>query len=151
MKGLKKRFKIIRRLMIQCLDKCQIAVMTVVTLLTTIFEFDVRKAVSESYHRDISECKNNLELFGYLNLYWNYLSFNPLNLLLNKPVLKKYGDVLRVLGKSCMHTIEMSRILKRIQCCCPSETSMWFQLILTMNLFSKHLILKRYIHISVTA
>ena len=91
--GLKKRFRIIRRSMIQCLDKCQIAVMTVVTLLTTVFVFDVRKAVSESYHKDISECRNNLELFGYLNLYWNYLSFKPLSLLLNKLALKKYGDV----------------------------------------------------------
>ena len=93
MTDLKKRFRLITRSMIQCLDKCQIAVMTVVTLLTTFFEFDVRKAVSESYHKDISECKNNFELFGYLNLYWNYLSFKPLNLLLNKLVLKKYGDV----------------------------------------------------------
>ena len=93
MTDLKKRFRLITRSMIQCLDKCQIAVMTVVTLLTTIFEFDVRKAVSESYHKDISECRNNLELFGYLNLYWNYLSFKPLSLLLNKLVLKKYGGV----------------------------------------------------------
>ena len=91
MTDLKKRFRAITRSMIQCLDKCQIAVMTVVTLLTTVFEFDVRKAVSESCHKDISECKNNLELFGYLNLYWNYLSFKPLSLLLNKLVLKKYG------------------------------------------------------------
>ena len=93
MTDVKKRFRVITRSMIQCLYKCQIAVMTVVTLLTSVFEFDVRKAVSESYHKDISECRNNLELFGYLNLYWNYLSFKPLSLLLNKLVLKKYGGV----------------------------------------------------------
>ena len=83
-KDLKKKFRLIRRSMIQCLNKCQIAVMTVVTLLTYVLDFKVREAVSESYHRDLSGCR---ELFGYLNLYWNYLSFKPLSLLLDEPAL----------------------------------------------------------------
>ena len=87
-KDLKKRFGLIRRSMIQCLDKCQIAVITVVTLLSSVLGFDVRETVSESYHRDLNKCRNNLELFGYLNLYWNYLSFKPLSLLLEEPALK---------------------------------------------------------------
>ena len=86
-KGLKKRFRLIRRSMIECLDKCQIAMMTVVTLLSSVFGFDVRSAIRKSYHKDLNECKNN-ELFGYLNLYWNYLSFKPLSVLLEEPALK---------------------------------------------------------------
>ena len=86
-KGLKKRFGLITQSMIQCLDKCQIAVMTVVTLLSSVLGFDVRSAIRKSYHKDVNECKNN-ELFGYLNFYWNYLSFKPLSLLLEEPALK---------------------------------------------------------------
>ena len=85
---LNKKFGLIRRSMIQCLDKCQIAVMTVVTLLSSVFGFDVRGKISENYHKNLSECKNNLEPFGYLNLYWNYLSFKSLSLLLKMRALK---------------------------------------------------------------
>ena len=100
LKGFRKRFRLLRKLMIQCLDKCQIAVMTVVTLLSTVLEFDVRSKVSDSYHKELSECNNNLELFGYLNLYWNYLSFKPLSLLLEKPILK--NDVFAIVREE-MH------------------------------------------------
>ena len=85
---LNKKFGLIRRSMIQCLDKCQIAVMTVVTFLSSVLGFDVRGKISENYHKNLSECKNNLELFGYLNLYWNYLSFKSLSLLLKMRALK---------------------------------------------------------------
>ena len=87
-KGLRKRFGFIRKSAIECLDRCQIAVMTVVTLLSSVLRFDVRKAIRDSHHKDVSECKNNSELFGYLNLYWNYLSFKPLSLLLDELALK---------------------------------------------------------------
>ena len=85
--GLKKRFSIIQQSMIEGLDKCQIAVMTVVTLLSSVFGFDVGSAIRKTYHKDVNECKNN-KLFGYLNLYWNYLSFKPLSLLIEEPAFK---------------------------------------------------------------
>ena len=100
--GLKKRFGLIRRSMIQCLDKCQIAVMTVVTLLSSVLGFDIRVKVNENYHRDLSGCRNNLELFGYLNLYWNYLSFKPLSLLLDEPALKN-DDLASVRKEMCAY------------------------------------------------
>ena len=86
-KCLKKKFGLIRQSMIECLDKCQIAVMTVVTLLSSVFGFDVGSAFRKTYHKDVNKCNNN-ELFGYLNLYWNYLSFKSLSLLLEEPAFK---------------------------------------------------------------
>ena len=103
--GLKKRFRIIRQSMIEGLDKCQIAVMTVVTLLSSVFGFDVRSEIRKSYHKDVNECKNN-ELFGYLSLYWNYLSFKSLSLLVEEPALKN-GAFASVRKEMCAYLEEI--------------------------------------------
>ena len=104
LKSFRIRFGQLRKLIIECLDKCQIAVVTVVTLLSSVLGFDVRSAVYETYHKDLSECKNNLELFGYLNLYWNYLSFRPLSLLIEEPALM--NDVFASVRKEMCAYIE---------------------------------------------
>ena len=46
MKGLRRRFTSIRKSTIECLEKCQVAAMTVLTLLSSIFGFDVQFWIS---------------------------------------------------------------------------------------------------------
>ena len=89
MKGLRQRFASIRKSMIICLEKCQVAAMTVLTLLSSIFGFDVRKAVLDKHHKDLGRVERKSELFGYLNLYWNYLAFKPFSVLIRKLALKQ--------------------------------------------------------------
>ena len=90
MKSLHEKFRSIQKSTIRCLEKCQVAIITVVSLMSTILGFDVRGAFQKKHHKDLHECKDHWELFGYLNLYWNYLSFNIFNELLQEPALKKY-------------------------------------------------------------
>ena len=89
MKGLCQRFASITKSTIVCLEKCQVAAMTVLTLLSSIFGFDVRKAVLDKHHKDLGELKSISELFGYLSLYWNYLEFKPFSALLEELALKE--------------------------------------------------------------
>ena len=88
MKGFHQRFRFIRKSTIVCLEKCQVAVMTAVTVLSSIFGFDVRKAVLDKHHKDLGEVESKSELFGYLNLYWNYLEYKPFSVLIRKLALK---------------------------------------------------------------
>ena len=90
-KGLRQRFASIRKSTIIFLEKCQVAAMTVVTVLSSLFHFDVRKAVLDEHHKDIGEVKSKSELFAYLNLYWNYLEYKPFSLLLEEPALMESG------------------------------------------------------------
>ena len=89
MKGLRQRFASIRKSMIVCLEKCQVVAMTVVTVLSSIFGFDVRKAVLDKHHKDLGKVERKSELFGYLNLYWNYLEYKPFSVLIRKLYLKQ--------------------------------------------------------------
>ena len=58
------------------------------SLVTTILGFNIREAVQGGHNKDLHECRDHWELFGYLNLYWNYLSFNLLKQLLDEHPLK---------------------------------------------------------------
>ena len=89
MKGLRRRFRLIRKSTIVCLEKCQVAAMTVVTVLSSIFGFDMRKAVLDKYQKDLGEVERKSELFGYLNIYCNYLDFKPFSHLIRKLALKQ--------------------------------------------------------------
>ena len=89
MKGLRRRFRLIRKSTIVCLEKCQIAAMTVLTLLSSIFGFNVRKAVLDKHQKHLGEVESKSELFAYLNLYWNYLAFKPFSVLIRKLALKQ--------------------------------------------------------------
>ena len=53
----------------------------------------MRKTFQEKNQKDLHQCKDQWELFGYLNFYWNYLSFNLLQQLLNEHALKDCSDV----------------------------------------------------------
>ena len=76
-KGFHQRFNSMKLATIQCLEKCCIAVVTVVFLLTSALGGN--KAFLEQKRKDLCESKNYWELFELLNLYWNYLSFGLLD------------------------------------------------------------------------
>ena len=67
------------------------------SLVTSIVGFDISKAFQE---KDLHQCKDHWELFGFLNFYWNYLSFNVLRQLLNEiePALENCSDVKKELA-----------------------------------------------------
>ena len=108
-KSLYEKFRSIRKSTIRSLEKCQVAIITVVSLMSTILGFDVRGAFQKKHQRDLPECKDHWELFGYLNLYWNYLSFNVFNELLQEPALKKHLYLTRGEIDTYMQDMEIFR------------------------------------------
>ena len=84
-----RRFNDIKESTIQCLKKCQMAVNVVVFLLTSICAMDEHEHFLEKKHKELHDCKNHWELFGMLNFYWNYLSYDLLDQLLEELTLKE--------------------------------------------------------------
>ena len=83
-KGFRKRFKSIKQSTIRCLEKCCIAVMTVAYMLTEIRAVEQHKVFLEKKQEQLSASKNHWELFGKLNLYWNYLAYDLLDQLIEE-------------------------------------------------------------------
>ena len=78
-KGFHKRFNSIKVKTIKCLKKWQIAVRTVVSLLTSIFAVTGEHKLFSETHKSLYGCEAHWELFGILHLYWNYLSCDLLD------------------------------------------------------------------------
>ena len=87
-RGFHRRFNTLKESTIQCLETCHIAVMTVVYMLTSILAVDEHKVFLEEKHRVLYECNHHLQLFGLLNLYWNYLAYDLLDQLIEELTLK---------------------------------------------------------------
>ena len=68
-KGLHRWFNRMKESTIKCLEKCRIAVITVVYLLTSILSVDEHKKFLEEKHKVLRKCEDHLELFGELNLH----------------------------------------------------------------------------------
>ena len=97
MKGLRQGFRSIRKLTIQCLETFHVSIIVVVSLVTTILGFNVREAVKQKHKKDLHECKDHWELFGYLNIYWNYLSYNVFTTLCkHHPVAASHLPISRI-------------------------------------------------------
>ena len=88
-KGFRRRFKSLKQSVIQCLERCRIAVMTVVYMLTEIRAIDQHKVFLEERHKSLRQCEDHWELFGMLNFYWNYLSPDLLDQLLEELILEE--------------------------------------------------------------
>ena len=58
--------------------------MTVLYMLTEIRAVDQHKVFLEEKHKSLRQCEDHWELFGLLNLYWNYLSPDLLDQLLEE-------------------------------------------------------------------
>ena len=75
-------FNDIKKSTINCLEKCKMAVTTVVFLLTSIKAVDEHRLFLEEKQKTLRKSEDHLELFGHLNLYWNYLNFDLLEQLI---------------------------------------------------------------------
>ena len=84
---LHRRFNSLKMTTIQGLERCQIAVIRVVYILTTILAVYEHKEYLEEKQKSLSESKNHWELFGKLNLYWTYLSCDLLEHLIKELTL----------------------------------------------------------------
>ena len=89
MKVFQRRFKSLKQSVIQCLERCCIAVMTVVYLVMEIRAVDQCKVFLEEKHKVLFASGSHLELFSLLNLYWNYLSPDLLDQLLEELILEE--------------------------------------------------------------
>ena len=87
-KGFRRRFDAIKMSTIECLEKCKMAVKTVVFLLMSIKAVDEHKMFLKKEHKTLHKCEDHWELFGNLNLYWNYLAFDLLEQLIEVLTLK---------------------------------------------------------------
>ena len=87
-KGLHRRFNSLKKLTIKGLEKCQIAIMTVVYTLTTILTVQEHKSFLKENQKSLNESSNHWELFGKLNLYWNYLIYDLLENLVEELTLE---------------------------------------------------------------
>ena len=74
---------------IECLEKCKMVVKTVVFLLMSIKAVDEHKMFLKKEHKTLRKCEDHWELFGDLNLYWNYLAFDLLEQLIEVLTLKQ--------------------------------------------------------------
>ena len=96
LKGFHRRFNAIKELTIKCLEKCQIAVMTVVYLLTSIRAVGEHKVFLEEKHPTLRRSEDHWELFGLLNLYWNYLAYDLLDQLIEE--LTQKNDIFKAVA-----------------------------------------------------
>ena len=92
-KGFRRKFNSIQMKTIQCLEKCQIAVKTVVFLLTSLFAVGEHKVFLEEKHKSLCRSEDHWELFGKLNFYWNYLSYDLLGQLIEDLIPKESSFV----------------------------------------------------------
>ena len=67
---------------IKCLEKCKMTIIRVVFLLTTIKAVDKHQIFLEKKQKQLRECEDHWELFGNLNFYRNYLTFDLLEQLI---------------------------------------------------------------------
>ena len=82
--GLQQRFNSIKELTIGALDKCCVAVVTVVYILTNIPTMQEHRVFLKENHKALRQCEDHLELFGSLNFYWNFLSCDLLDHLITE-------------------------------------------------------------------
>ena len=87
-KGFHRWFNCVKESTIKCLEKCQIAVRIVVYMLTAILSVDEHKKFLEEKHKVLCECNDHWQLFGKLNLYWNYLACDLLDELIEELTVK---------------------------------------------------------------
>ena len=111
-KHLHRRFNSLKELTIQGLEKCRVAVMTVVYTLTTILTVQEHKGFLEEKQKSLSESSNHWELFGKLNLYWTYLSYGLLEHLVKELALN-HNWFQTVAGEMAVYKKDLEEFRKR--------------------------------------
>ena len=82
--GLRGKFKSLKDVTIRCLERCCLAVMTMVYMLSEIRSVEQHRVFLEEKHKVLFASESYLQLFSLLNLYWNYLSPDLLDQLLEE-------------------------------------------------------------------
>ena len=119
-----RRFNDIKESTVQCLEKCQMAVKMVVFLLTSICAMDEHEHFLKKNYKDLHDCKNHWELFGMLNFYWNYLSYDLLDQLLEELTLKKSSfEVIAEEMEKYKTDLQMFRQCTTLKLFCRADTS----------------------------
>ena len=100
------------------------AVKMVVFLLTSICAIDEHEHFLKKNHKDLHDCKNHWELFGMLNFYWNYLSYDLLDQLLEELTLKESSfEVIAEEMEKYKTDLRMFRQCTTLKLFCQADTS----------------------------
>ena len=75
--------------------QCRVTIVTVVYLLTSVLAVGKHKEYLRKNHKVLRNSQDHWELFGELNLYWNYLSFGLLDGLLDE-LIEENADFIRI-------------------------------------------------------
>ncbi|CAI8043795.1 hypothetical protein GBAR_LOCUS24302, partial [Geodia barretti] len=110
-KSLHERFNALKDLAIQGLQKCCIAVLTVVYILTNIRTHQHRLFLKEN-HNALRQCEDHLHLFGSLNFYWNYLAPDLLDHLIGE-LTKKHEDFNTTASEMTAYKKDLEEFKKR--------------------------------------
>ena len=118
------RFDAMRETTIQYLEKFHITVMMVVYCLTSISadSMDEHKVFLEEKHEVFYKYKHHRELFGYLNLYWNYLAYDLLDELIKALSRKEssFADV-REMMHLYKEDLKQFRMFTRLKLFCQAQ------------------------------
>ena len=113
-RGFHRQFHHIKKSTIECLESCKIAITTVVFLLTSIHSVDEHKMFLEEKHKALCRCEDHWELFGVLNLHWNYLAYDLLDQLIEELTLK-YDIILFVYRNVFEEMAEYKREIQKFR------------------------------------
>ena len=122
--GFRRRFKSLKHSVIKCLEKCCIAVMTVVYMLTEIRAVEQHKVFLQERLKSLRQCEDHWELFSLLNLYWNYLSPDLLDQLLEEIIKEKSS--FEAIGKEMeKYKIDLQKFRQRttLKLFCQADTT----------------------------
>ena len=79
-KDIQERFKAIKESMIQCLEECKFDIPKLMSILFSVCTREETKSLEENYS-SLSKSENHRKLFSQLDPFWDYLSVDPLALL----------------------------------------------------------------------
>ena len=101
------RFDTMKLSTIKCLENIQVSVVSVVYILTSlsaVYAAEYKKFLIRKSQK-LNRCQSHWELFGQLNLHWNYLSYHLLDHLI-KEVSLKYQYYTEVKGKAVKDSLK---------------------------------------------
>ena len=109
-KSLHKRFNFLKEKTIKGLKRCRIKVIKVVYILTTILTVQEHGFLKKE-QKSLNESSNHWELFGKLNFYWNYLSHDLLEHLVEE-LASKHNWFQKVSGEMAVYKKDLEEFRK---------------------------------------
>ncbi|CAI8025472.1 hypothetical protein GBAR_LOCUS14718 [Geodia barretti] len=90
-----------KKLTLQGLAQCGVAVLTVVYILTIIRTVEHRLFMKKN-HKALRQCQDHMESFGHLNFYWNYLAYDLLDHMITE-LAKKHTFFQSIAGEMAVY------------------------------------------------